>query len=56
MDDIESENTGNYEINIESDFERYSIKELEELLNEAIEEEDYEKASKLRDEINYRKK
>lgn len=56
MDDIESENTGNYEIDIESDFERYSIKELEELLNEAIEEEDYEKASKLRDEINYRKK
>ena len=32
-----------------------SIKELEKLLDEALKKEDYEKASKLRDEINHRK-
>lgn len=32
-----------------------SIKELEKLLNEALHKEDYERASKLRDEINQRK-
>jgi protein-arginine kinase activator protein McsA len=32
------------------------LQELEELLNEAVQNEDYEKASVLRDEINNRKK
>lgn len=35
---------------------QYSTDELEELLNEAIENEDYEKASLIRDELNKRKK
>lgn len=39
----------------DSDFERYDIKELEYLLNEAIEVEDYAKASVLRDIINDKK-
>ncbi len=39
-----------------SPFSRYTMQELEELLNEAVQNEDYEKASVLRDEINNRKK
>jgi len=38
-----------------SDFESFSVKELEEMLMAAIDEEAYEKASKIRDEINRRK-
>jgi uncharacterized protein len=38
-----------------SDYENYSVKELEDLLMAAIDEEAYEKASKIRDEINKRK-
>ena len=38
-----------------SDYESLSIKELEDLLMAAIDEEAYEKASKIRDEINKRK-
>lgn len=34
----------------------YSVKELEELLNDVLGEEDYEKAASIRDEINRRKK
>jgi uncharacterized protein len=37
-------------------FARYTMQELEELLNEAVQNEDYEKASVLRDEISNRKK
>jgi uncharacterized protein len=37
-------------------FARYTLQELEEMLNEAVHNEDYEKASVLRDEINNRKK
>ncbi|MGB0592659.1 MAG: bifunctional nuclease domain-containing protein [Flavobacteriales bacterium] len=37
-----------------NDFKKLSIKELEGKLNEAIENEDYELASKIRDEINRR--
>ncbi|MBL6663387.1 MAG: bifunctional nuclease family protein [Flavobacteriales bacterium] len=37
-----------------NDFNNISIKELEEKLNEAIENEDYELASRIRDEINRR--
>jgi bifunctional DNase/RNase len=39
-----------------SDYENYNVKELEEMLMAAIDEEAYEKASKIRDEINKRKK
>ena len=37
-------------------FEDFLLEELEEKLKKAVAEEDYEKASKLRDEINRRKK
>jgi hypothetical protein len=36
-------------------FGEYSNKELKELLQKAIENEEYEKASKIRDELNLRK-
>jgi uncharacterized protein len=39
-----------------SPFARYTLQELEDMLNEAVQNEDYEKASVLRDEINNRKK
>ncbi len=39
-----------------SSFSQYTLQELEELLNEAIQNEDYEKASVVKDEINNRKK
>lgn len=39
-----------------SPFSRYTLQELEEMLNEAVQNEDYEKASLLRDEISNRKK
>lgn len=38
----------------DNDFAVYSLEELEEMLKEAVEKEDFEKASKLRDEINSR--
>ena len=37
-----------------NDFKKLAIKDLEGKLNEAIENEDYELASKIRDEINRR--
>ena len=40
----------------DSPFANYSAQELDEMLNEAIQNEDYEKASKIRDEIDNRKK
>ncbi|MCY1723537.1 bifunctional nuclease family protein [Prolixibacteraceae bacterium Z1-6] len=39
-----------------SSYAQYSTSELQELLNEAIQEEDYEKASVIRDELNKREK
>ncbi len=39
-----------------SEFKGYSLEELNEILDEAIGNEDYERASKIRDEINLRKK
>ena len=39
-----------------SPFGQYTLLELEELLNDAVQNEDYEKASVLRDEISNRKK
>jgi len=38
------------------DFSATTMKDLETLLQSAIEKEEYEKASKIRDEINRRKK
>lgn len=38
------------------EFKSYSLEELNEILDEAIGNEDYERASKIRDEINLRKK
>ncbi|OFX41211.1 MAG: hypothetical protein A2X08_06510 [Bacteroidetes bacterium GWA2_32_17] len=54
----------NIEINKASDklksnktpYSKYNIKELEALLKEAVRDENYEKASHIRDEINIRKK
>ncbi|MCD6661166.1 MAG: bifunctional nuclease family protein [Lentimicrobium sp.] len=37
------------------DYEKFTIDELEEMMNEAIENEEYEKASQIRDAINKRK-
>ncbi|MCD4772753.1 MAG: DUF151 domain-containing protein [Bacteroidales bacterium] len=39
----------------ETSYEKYSLKELDELLKKSIEKEEYEKASLIRDEINKRK-
>ncbi|KJF41854.1 MULTISPECIES: bifunctional nuclease family protein [Draconibacterium] len=49
MDEEEPETTG-------SSYSQYSTSDLQELLNEAIEDEDYEKASIIRDELNKREK
>jgi len=43
------------EINYVNELERYSIDELQMMLDDAIKEEDYEKASLIRDEIKRRK-
>ncbi len=40
----------------ESEFDRYTVNELTDMMNEAINNENYERASKIRDEINRRKK
>lgn len=58
MDDIDLDDDDNdfdADTNSDTDFERYNIKELEHLLKEAIEVEDYAKASVLRDIINDKK-
>ena len=49
IDEDELETTG-------SSYAQYSTNDLQELLNEAIEDEDYEKASIIRDELNKREK
>ena len=54
MDDIDLDDS-DFDTNTDTDFERYNIKELEHLLKEAIEVEDYAKASVLRDIINDKK-
>lgn len=41
---------------MKSEFENYTEKELKEMLNEAVTNENYERASKIRDELNRRKK
>lgn len=63
MDDMEREGTdepddGPININIgvdKSNLDLLTIEELEELLQEAIDNEDYQKAAEIRDEINRRK-
>lgn len=63
MDDMEQEQdageSGPADINInkvhETNMDQLSLDELEELLQEAIDEEDYQKAARIRDEINRRK-
>ncbi|AHW59964.1 bifunctional nuclease family protein [Draconibacterium orientale] len=49
MDEEEPETSG-------SSYAQYSTSDLQELLDEAIEDEDYEKASIIRDELNKREK
>lgn len=39
-----------------SEFQRFTLEELQQLLNEAVEKEEFERASMLRDEIKKRKK
>ncbi|MBS4013694.1 MAG: bifunctional nuclease family protein [Bacteroidetes bacterium] len=51
-EEIEEEKKGK---STERDFEQYTFKELETMLMAAIDEEAYEKASKIRDEISRRK-
>jgi bifunctional DNase/RNase len=41
---------------VQTRYADYSLEELKELLNEAVADEDYEKASKIRDEINRKKR
>ena len=56
MDDTDfDDDDTDIDTNTDADFERYDIKELEHLLREAIEVEDYAKASVLRDIINDKK-
>jgi bifunctional DNase/RNase len=43
------------EVTSGNDYQRKTDKELEEMLNKALEEENYEKASRIRDELNKRK-
>lgn len=50
--DTDSDTDTDFNTDTDTDFERYDIKELEHLLKEAIEVEDYAKASVLRDIIN----
>lgn len=55
LDDTDSDSDTDFDAGTDSDFERYDITELERLLKEAIEVEDYAKASVLRDIINDKK-
>ena len=47
------ESTGE-DLNPQLEYKNLSLQELEELLQKAVQEEDYEKAAKLRDEISKR--
>ena len=55
LDDDDTDFDADTDSDTDTDFERYDIKELEQLLKEAIEVEDYAKASVLRDIINDKK-
>lgn len=53
--DIDQLATGEVEVTDDYDYNKFSIDELEQMLIEAIEHEEYEKASQLRDIIRKRK-
>ncbi|MCB9016254.1 MAG: bifunctional nuclease family protein [Lentimicrobiaceae bacterium] len=53
--DIDDLATGGLSDSDEHDYDKFSIEELEEMMNEAIEKEEYEKASLIRDSITRRK-
>ncbi len=53
--DIDELATGGIEVSDEYDYNKFSISELEQMMKEAIEHEEYEKASQLRDVIRKRK-
>ncbi|NOT36201.1 MAG: bifunctional nuclease family protein [Saprospiraceae bacterium] len=57
MDELEESNIHDKSkvISANVSYEKYSSEELNKLLNKVISEEDYEKAAKIRDEINRRK-
>jgi hypothetical protein len=52
--DIDDLATGGLSQSDDYDYDKFTIAELEEMLNEAVEKEDYEKASSLRDAIKRR--
>lgn len=52
----EKENEGEEKDARKMPYSKYSVDELDDLLKKAIENEDYEKASAIRDELNRRKK
>lgn len=52
--DIDDLATGGLQQSDDYDFDKFTLAELEEMMNEAIEKEDYEKASTLRDAITRR--
>jgi len=56
MDATDEETSSDHVVKAENDLDQYSIKVLEEKLQKAIEKEDYEQASIIRDEINNREK
>ena len=51
---FEEEVVSNKESTQENDYEDHTLEELQELLNKAVENEEYEKASLIRDEIKKR--
>ncbi|HLO90296.1 MAG TPA: bifunctional nuclease family protein [Lentimicrobium sp.] len=53
--DIDELATGGVDVSDEYDYNKFSINELEQMMKEAIEHEEYEKASQLRDVIRKRK-
>lgn len=53
--DIDQLATGGVEVSDEYDYNKFSVDELEQMMREAIEHEEYEKASQLRDIIRKRK-
>jgi len=55
-EDDNSASEKNEENKLQTEYETYTMEELEEILQNAVDMEDYEKASQLRDEINKRLK
>lgn len=53
--DIDQLATGGVEVSDEYDYNKFTVDELEQMMREAIEHEEYEKASQLRDIIRKRK-